>query len=255
MSVKIMGMVWDASLNKNLKFILLAYADHADHEGRNIFPSIETIAKKTGYDERSIQRITTELENIGYLVLDGDERKGGSGNTTLWRIPIKGDKIAPFKKGDKSAPNSQKRVTNRAKKGDTMSPDPSLKANVKKNEPSARAEAPPAWASLELPEVLKLPEIALYRKIAGRIPGRAQWGFIYDAIQQIGLDENKLAPFWRAHITRGGKTEALYWLTEWAVAGKVPNGHSPAQNGQTKHARNLAALAEVVAEFEGANGT
>ncbi len=33
MSGKISGMVWDADLPRNLKYVLLAYADHADHEG------------------------------------------------------------------------------------------------------------------------------------------------------------------------------------------------------------------------------
>lgn len=71
MSVKIMGMVWDADLPRNQKMILLAYADHADHEGRNIFPSVGRIAWKTGYSERAVQQITRELETAGILILDG----------------------------------------------------------------------------------------------------------------------------------------------------------------------------------------
>ena len=171
MSVKIMGMVWDASLHRNLKFVLLAYADHADHEGRNIYPGIKSIAEKTGYDERSVQRITTELEALGYLVLADDNRQGGAGITTRWLIPIKGDKITPLEKGDKITADSQKRVTKNAKKGDTGVTRSVIKNRQENTEPPARAETAPAWAALELPEVLKLPEIALYRKIAGRIPG------------------------------------------------------------------------------------
>jgi len=99
MSVKIMGMVWDTKLESNKKFVLLAYADHANHEGKSIFPAVETIAQKTGYHERSVQRLTRELENEGYLVDDGQGPKGQN----RWKIPLNtgGDKIAPLTDGAK----------------------------------------------------------------------------------------------------------------------------------------------------------
>ena len=94
MSVKVMGLVWDLAIEPNKKFVLLAYADHADHRGKNIFPAIETIINKTGYHERSVQRITRELEEEGYLISDGCGPKG----TNKWAIPLSkgGDKIAPL---------------------------------------------------------------------------------------------------------------------------------------------------------------
>ena len=82
MSVKIMGLVWDLDLPQNEKFVLLAYADHADHDGRNIFPAVQTIAKKTGYSERSIQGITRTLEEKGFLIADGKGPKG----TNKWKF-------------------------------------------------------------------------------------------------------------------------------------------------------------------------
>lgn len=119
MSVKAMGKVWDTDLPSNKKFVLLAYADHAHHDGTNIYPAIETIAEKTGYHERSVQRITRELEAEGYLVPDGQGPKG----TNKWYIPYsdQGDKIAPLTdhtemgdipsgdipSGDKIAPESE----------------------------------------------------------------------------------------------------------------------------------------------------
>lgn len=139
MSVKVMGLVWDEPLSRDMKFVLLAYADHADHAGRNIYPAIETVAHKTGYDVRSVQRITSKLEQAGYLVLDGGARRGGQGRSTHWRIPIKDDKLSPIKKGDKKDIVKVQRVTKRALKGDTVSPDPSLTG---KNEPSDHAPTP-----------------------------------------------------------------------------------------------------------------
>lgn len=84
MSVKIMGMVWDCALPRNEKYILLALADHADHDGRNIYPSVERIAWKTGYDERMVQRITKELVKKGILVRDGK----GTNRTNRYKIDV-----------------------------------------------------------------------------------------------------------------------------------------------------------------------
>ena len=57
MSVKVMGWVWDQDLPRDEKFILLAYADHANHEGYNVYPAVATVAKKTGYSELSLIHI------------------------------------------------------------------------------------------------------------------------------------------------------------------------------------------------------
>ena len=82
MSVKTMAKVWDMALEPSEKFVLLAYADHADHDDTNMYPSIETIVKKTGYSERHVQRVTRALELKGFLVDDG---KGVHG-TNKWRL-------------------------------------------------------------------------------------------------------------------------------------------------------------------------
>jgi len=87
-----MGLVWDLDLPSNEKFILLAYADHADHEGRNIYPAVATIARKTGYSERSVQSLTRSLQERGLLVEDGKGPKG----TNKWRYASGGGaKFAP----------------------------------------------------------------------------------------------------------------------------------------------------------------
>jgi len=96
MSIKIMAMVWDLDneiIDREEKYILLAYADHADHKGYNIFPAISTIMQKTGYKERAAQIITKNLASKGYLVADGKGPKG----TNKWRVPLDKDgvRIAP----------------------------------------------------------------------------------------------------------------------------------------------------------------
>lgn len=96
MSVKIMGMVWDLDnevIDREEKYVLLAYADHADHKGYNIFPAISTIMQKTGYKERAAQIITKSLVSKGFLIADGKGPKG----TNKWRVPLDKDgvRIAP----------------------------------------------------------------------------------------------------------------------------------------------------------------
>jgi hypothetical protein len=161
MSVKIMHMVWDLELDQKEKLVLLAYADCADHDGGSIHPAVVTIAKRTGYSERSIQRHTRLLEKRGWLISDG--YGAGQGNTNRWHIPvvddailsafaeIKADTDGTFSESEKMTPVEEKmtpvtekvtavqeRVTPMTIKGDTaVSSEPSLTV-IK---PSANARA------------------------------------------------------------------------------------------------------------------
>lgn len=101
MSAIMTGLVWelpiDGAFGRPEKYILLAYADHADQNGRSIYPSVELISKKTGYEERAVQMITRNLQQMGYLLDDGQ----GPHGTNRWMIPLKresqgGAKIAPL---------------------------------------------------------------------------------------------------------------------------------------------------------------
>lgn len=125
MSVKMMGLVWDCNLPSNEKYILLAYADHADHDGGNIFPAVSRVAWKTGYDERTIQRATKQLIEKGVLVPDGKGKRG----TNRYRIEVSclpereeydpRQNVTPVK----MSPQNGQNVTPR---GGTVSPEPSV---------------------------------------------------------------------------------------------------------------------------------
>src|SRR5512138_2854074 len=102
MSVKAMSLVWDFKCPQIIggiqyrpshKFTLLAYADHADHQGKNMWPSVPTIARKTGYEERSVQRLTNDLEAMGLLIEHGQGPRG----TNKWALPFteRGDSLSP----------------------------------------------------------------------------------------------------------------------------------------------------------------
>ena len=86
MSVKIMGAIWDLDLSHELAWVLMAYADHADHDGRNCYPGTKLIAYKTGYSPRQVQRCTADLISKG--LLNVERQGGGRGHATVYRIDI-----------------------------------------------------------------------------------------------------------------------------------------------------------------------
>lgn len=83
MSGKAQGWAWDQVVAVPAdKFVLLAYADHADHWGGNIFPSVGKIAEKTGLSRRQVQYATRRLEDAGMLVAV----EACAGRTRTWRL-------------------------------------------------------------------------------------------------------------------------------------------------------------------------
>jgi len=172
MSVKMMGLVWESALPPRQKLVALAYADHADDEGYHIYPSVRRMAEKTGYSERSIQRISRQLETLGVLVL---VKKGPFG-TNHYRLVASalpahgGDSLSPeyagqgggdnmTPPGDNLSPNTEAgggdnlsgggdkhdsaiRVTDATEFLHDLSPDPSINLRETIKEPSSSSYAP-----------------------------------------------------------------------------------------------------------------
>ena len=101
MSVKIMGEVFDTDLPKPLKFLLLAMADHADHDGGNIYPGVALLAIKTSDSERNVRRLIGDLEATG-LIKAVAYRQGGHGRATNWRIDL--EELANHLRGEEPKP-------------------------------------------------------------------------------------------------------------------------------------------------------
>lgn len=90
-----MSLVWELDLGRDLKIVLLAFADHADDEGW-CYPSIGRVAHKTGYSMRSVRRKVSELRDLGVLepVAHDD---GGRGQATEYRLlPEEGTQLKPY---------------------------------------------------------------------------------------------------------------------------------------------------------------
>lgn len=189
-----MAWVWDQDMPTKEKFVLLAYADHADHEGGSIFPANATVAKKTGYSVRAIQRITRRLEESGFLIADG-ENVGGRHRSNRWKIPIYGGL-----KGDLSVMVSKERVTKQRErvtepplKGDTaMSPESSLTHQVQ----------PSKEESVQFSEVVKI-----WEKSVGPITG--------GIAEELGSMADE-AEAHRLKLTNGSKGSTLAG-TEWVT--------------------------------------
>ena len=130
-----MGQVWELDLPHNKLIVLLAMADHADHHGGNVYPSVGLIAWKTGYSENQTRRIIQRLERDGILVLVAADK----GKTKRYRIDVsKGKRKADYRA--KSDP-SQNGTPDIAMVGDpsqngtptptiAMGPEPSLEPSI-----------------------------------------------------------------------------------------------------------------------------
>lgn len=173
MSVKIMGAIWDLDLPHELAWVLMAYADHADHDGRNCYPGTRLIAYKTGYSTRQVQRCTADLITRGLLAVE--RQGGGRGHATVYRLDIsrapmkaktepetlpadpetvKGAKLAPFTENNETTTPAPETTTPEAEittenaetmtktslKGDiAMSPQPLTVNQLTVTEPSGSA--------------------------------------------------------------------------------------------------------------------
>ncbi|HEV8525449.1 MAG TPA: helix-turn-helix domain-containing protein, partial [Terriglobales bacterium] len=121
MSGKISGAVWEMNLPREEKYVLLAYADHADHEGNGVRPSYDLVAWKTGYKKRRVQQVVAKLEAKQILVVvkpGGNLEAGTLGLPTEWyidveaapKLPRRVQRASPSKKGEGATQDTHMRV-------------------------------------------------------------------------------------------------------------------------------------------------
>ncbi|NIN36611.1 MAG: DUF4326 domain-containing protein [Gammaproteobacteria bacterium] len=89
MSIKIMTEVWGADLSHRDILVLMALADHADHDGNNAYPAIRRLAWKVGYSETTVRRALQSMTEAG--ILTANERPGYTTNYSIHidKIPHK----------------------------------------------------------------------------------------------------------------------------------------------------------------------
>lgn len=82
MSGKATGFVWELNLSKSLRYVALAYADHADQNGEGMRPSYGLIAWKTDYSARHIRRLVGTLVDMGIFQIE----KQAKGKPTSYKM-------------------------------------------------------------------------------------------------------------------------------------------------------------------------
>ena len=128
-----MAAVFDHSTMEPVaRLVLLALADHCDHEGR-AWPSTDTLAHKTGLSRRTVQRCLAECELAGELMRTIG---GGRGKASLYQLTLPGvDNLGKGRQSDtlfpdkgrqrdtlssgKGRPSRRERASASAPKGDT----------------------------------------------------------------------------------------------------------------------------------------
>jgi len=95
-----MSLVYSATLGSPIrKAVALKLADHADDNGRSIYPAIATIAQATEICHSAVEKTLRDFRKEGFLVVT---RKGGGRNkSTRYRmhLPWLHYRIAPVENG------------------------------------------------------------------------------------------------------------------------------------------------------------
>lgn len=156
-----MGLVWKSSLPRDMKFIALANADHANDDGTSVFPSRKSVARMTGYSDRSVQLITHQLVSAGILVEEGESRYGTRqyrfdlDALAAYKLPLTkgGEEISP---GEEKTPGGAKKA---AERGEETSPNPSISNPSKRHPSKSRAVLLIPFSSDDLPPPLNTDEM------------------------------------------------------------------------------------------------
>ncbi len=83
MSAHVVAWVLDHSpATLGSRLVLIVLAEHAGPDGRNAYPSVNTIARRARLSRRSVQYALRELENLGCITLT-HRRDGG---TNVYRV-------------------------------------------------------------------------------------------------------------------------------------------------------------------------
>lgn len=99
MSLQVITDVWRVKAPPHVAFVLVALADFADDDGGSIFPSVATIAWKTNYSPRQVQRTLSELRDKGVLI---GERPAYGVQPPLYRLDLSKLPQKPARPGRRS---------------------------------------------------------------------------------------------------------------------------------------------------------
>jgi len=104
MSIAAMNWAWRQDVKPVPKLILMALADAADDEGV-CWPSVSTVATKSGVSSRTVQRVMQSLTKRELLVAEPRHRGDGSCLSNRYRLLLQGgDNLSPAPDGSDTTP-------------------------------------------------------------------------------------------------------------------------------------------------------
>ena len=88
MTWKAVAQVEPLNMPTGVKFVLVKYANHADNDGFDTWPSYERVAHFTGHNRKTVERLVTRLRDEGILVVQGAPYggRGKRGRGIAYRI-------------------------------------------------------------------------------------------------------------------------------------------------------------------------
>lgn len=98
MSIDAIGAVLRYSKARgNRRMVMVVIAECANHDGGGAYPSIETVADRSGVDKRTAQRAIRDLVDLGELEV---EEQAGPKGCNLYRVTLSGDDSLPPRQPD-----------------------------------------------------------------------------------------------------------------------------------------------------------
>lgn len=270
MSVRMMGEVFELKLKPTEALVLIALADHADHDGGGVYPSVPLIAWKTGFSVRTVQYVMRGLEEQGLLELVEEatryrpreyrlrfdlaqrkpERKLDRG---AGAAPLPGVQVTPGVQMATSETLSGVQVT--TSEGGSgvqpVAPEPSLREpSGRRREPStrARARATPTPHAVPLPEEATLSEAGRqYAQQGGCTRPDEAWAAMCDWAWAKGALRANWEAAWRQWVRTAHDDDPRH---EWARCQCRKVGvHRPSRNGRGEKRSHMAGFYDAVDEM------
>lgn len=85
MSASVIQLVCRCHLPPTIKAVAKELAWYANDAGEDVFPAVETVASRTGYERRTVQKAFRRLEHI-QLIFAVSDRRGGRGRATEYNF-------------------------------------------------------------------------------------------------------------------------------------------------------------------------
>lgn len=205
-----MSLVFDSTLRSTQKLPLLALADYANDQGESIYPSMETLGKKCGMNERTARRLIKLLMSNKLIERIGEKPHGNFEykiNISVLKTWV-GQNVRPDKM-------SEKRRAKCPKEAGKMSYDPLVN---QEHDPIANAEKKTQTSK----DKTTPPSVEAYREGAGRYPAKHLWQMMDDA---IGQDEKKVS-LWRdvvsGYVLMGWNPSNVAGMFEYYKRAEIP---------------------------------